>query len=1572
MKTFSANPLINNGRNPQNNPNRRRRVSNYGVIVGGDVGFGVEMSSGGVITNHAGTISAASGILIFGEAGTVTNYGQILGVATRTGVQLSAGGTIINRSGTISGGIATEIFAGGTVVNYATILGLGSEIAAAYFGSGFRNVLEIAPGSTIVGMASGGNTIGATAVSTLELITGTAAGVIGTVGVIGTFGQAGANYVNFADIVVDPGASWAFKNTQTIAANETLTDNGTLTNNGIVLTPVALGAGATVIDAQGAQISDFGFNFIYAVHDSGAGVVVNDGLIAGGAHDGGVGFYGGGTVTNQAQGTITAAAYAGVGIFGAPGTVINNGVIQGSDNGVFFSAGGTIVNLAGTIGAARFDGVGIYSGPGTVVNFATIVGGTLNAGAVYLSANFADRVVIGAGAVFVGEVSGGNTIGSTVASTLELTTGASAGVIGTIGGIGSQYVDFADIVVDPGASWVVAATQTLAAGYTLTDNGTLTNDGRLLTAVTIGSAAKLTNAQGAVVEGGQFGVIGSGGPATVVNDGLLTAFSSGSVGVDVAGGGAVTNQTNGVIAGYFGVVGYNATVVNAGFISGIAGAVEFFSGGSVTNSAGGRIIGRSGVVITGGAGTVVNSGLIGEFSSHSYGISLPGGFANRVVDNPGASFAGVVGGGNPIVGGIAASTLELGAGTQTGTLSGLGSQFIDFSAVTVDPGATWSFARQNDIAAGATLTDAGTLALNGQVQVDGKLTETSHLLTVGQGGTGELLIENQGVVVSIQPASASVGLDIGRGAGDAGDVVVTGPQARLLSAGQFVVGDAGSGSLAIRNGATVGTKSGGIAGLAGAVIANGSGAAGSSVNVTGAGSDWQVGGALNVGSAATGMLGITDGATVTASTLDAGVGASGAGVVTVSGPKADLVITGTVTIGDAGSGELSILDGANATIGGDLNVANAGTGTGNVDIEDTTGTITFGGNILVGFNGFGVFNIGFNVNYIQNNGGIIFGPDSSGAINSFADPSPFLSNSSPSPIAIGAQGVDQLAAYLFNSGEFTTPNNHSLTFDTPIISGGGSFALGSGDSLVLNADTVAGQTFTLGSNDKLTIGIDQLATIDLPASGTGPFTPETNPNKGDLLLGNFDGVIANFSPGDTIDVDTYLSSASAGTLSQNGSVVSVIEIANGDTLGVLRFDTAANATAAIADDAITLVPCFAAGTRIATARGEVAVEAIGVGDRVQVLLGGRPAADRFAEVIWVGRREVDCLGHPTPRKVWPGRPDSEVFLSPDHAIYFNDVLIPIKHLINGTTIAQVHVDRITNTTSNCPNTTCCWPRACRQRVSWICGTARSMRTGPDRRGCIRIIPPGCGRRSAARGWSSRDRNWPRRERWQMASRVRRPKAPRQRRQPPDQAAGRQSARPAPNAAADHSSFSTSPARYSVPQISTLAGPGSRAIAASASATCGPGRATPPDAATIASTGSAECCPGSATAHSVAACGSSGRKNPTASLLSFIPTIRCTGRSAQVPRCTPSTSPAPGLCPPSSHSSHPGGRRRANRPCSRCSRAGHSAAALPAPIAAAPTPGRPARSAAMAIPALSNWCAPGSDGAGSSNSPVASA
>jgi hypothetical protein len=115
---------------------------------------------------------------------------------------------------------------------------------------------------------------------------------------------------------------------------------------------------------------------------------------------------------------------------------------------------------------------------------------------------------------------------------------------------------------------------------------------------------------------------------------------------------------------------------------------------------------------------------------------------------------------------------------------------------------------------------------------------------------------------------------------------------------------------------------------------------------------------------------------------------------------------------------------------------------------------------------------------------------------------------------------------------------------------------------------------------------------------------------------------------------------------------------------------------------LELVQCFAAGTRIATAHGEVAVEHLRVGDAVRTVLGV-PAAP----IMWIGRREVDCVRHPHPRMVWPvrvaagafgpGRPGKELFLSPDHAVYVNDVLIPIKHLISGGSIVQVPVGRVT-------------------------------------------------------------------------------------------------------------------------------------------------------------------------------------------------------------------------------------------------------------------------------------------------------
>jgi hypothetical protein len=43
----------------------------------------------------------------------------------------------------------------------------------------------------------------------------------------------------------------------------------------------------------------------------------------------------------------------------------------------------------------------------------------------------------------------------------------------------------------------------------------------------------------------------------------------------------------------------------------------------------------------------------------------------------------------------------------------------------------------------------------------------------------------------------------------------------------------------------------------------------------------------------------------------------------------------------------------------------------------------------------------------------------------------------------------------------------------------------------------------------------------------------------------------------------------------------------------------------------------------------------------------------------------------------PARPTRDLYLSPDHAVFVEDVLIPIRCLVNGDTVVQCPVDEIT-------------------------------------------------------------------------------------------------------------------------------------------------------------------------------------------------------------------------------------------------------------------------------------------------------
>jgi collagen type I alpha len=118
---------------------------------------------------------------------------------------------------------------------------------------------------------------------------------------------------------------------------------------------------------------------------------------------------------------------------------------------------------------------------------------------------------------------------------------------------------------------------------------------------------------------------------------------------------------------------------------------------------------------------------------------------------------------------------------------------------------------------------------------------------------------------------------------------------------------------------------------------------------------------------------------------------------------------------------------------------------------------------------------------------------------------------------------------------------------------------------------------------------------------------------------------------------------------------------------------------------VTVVPaavaCFAAGTGIDTPTGEAFVENLAPGDLVTLARGST------APVVWIGRRHVDCARHPDPHAVWPIRikrgafaddmPRHDLILSPDHAIYAEGVLVPIRFLVNHRTIIQERRDQVT-------------------------------------------------------------------------------------------------------------------------------------------------------------------------------------------------------------------------------------------------------------------------------------------------------
>jgi hypothetical protein len=666
----------------------------------------------------------------------------------------------------------------------------------------------------------------------------------------------------------------------------------------------------------------------------------------------------------------------------------------------------------------QIQGGTVNLGTSTVDNFGLINigtdgdGGTLTAGRV----NNEETGTIEGGLTF-GAATGGTVVNAGKISGLVfsgVTTGSGIVVFngpgtitnsGTISGFDGIDLENGGSVANTG---VISASN--GAGIEFFDGGTVTNGtGGKITGTTDGILSPLPFS--GPTEGPGIVLPAADSTITIVNSGSI----SGAAGVEADAGGTVTNNAGGVIQGTDGA-GVTAAlpdsgvvapdplnVVNSGTISGTTSGIDLEGGGSITNNAGGVIAsqpGKPAVISGGGRLAFSNAGQVN-------GSVILANFANQATLVTGGTIAGALNlGTNP------GTTLTLdGRGTEslsqgvTGPITNSGSVIKQGSGAWVIDKSLGNYAGGTTINAG-TLSDALTNALGtGGVAVTGN----TSLLRVNQGVTitNPILLTQGGSVDNAgSVANPLAGLQAGAGGGNVinegtGVITNTTGDAVLFNAGGTVMNQSGgliqsqegsgvntlAGSTTVVNSGTIsgatglkilgggsvtnnfggvitGTgglailSSGGSTKISNAGTINGDVTLGNFANTAQLFSGGRINGNLNLGTSAASNL-ILDGSAeqlfsqaVTGTTTNAGsLTKQGTGNwvvdVAMNAPVSTNILSGALTVNSSLTSSLvtvqagGLLKGSGVVIG---NVVNVGT----ISPGNSPGTLTINGNFTQG------------------------------------------------------------------------------------------------------------------------------------------------------------------------------------------------------------------------------------------------------------------------------------------------------------------------------------------------------------------------------------------------------------------------------------------------------------------------------------------------------------------------------------------------------------------------------------------------------------------------------------------------
>ncbi|HTN13116.1 MAG TPA: Hint domain-containing protein [Acetobacteraceae bacterium] len=302
---------------------------------------------------------------------------------------------------------------------------------------------------------------------------------------------------------------------------------------------------------------------------------------------------------------------------------------------------------------------------------------------------------------------------------------------------------------------------------------------------------------------------------------------------------------------------------------------------------------------------------------------------------------------------------------------------------------------------------------------------------------------------------------------------------------------------------------------------------------------------------------------------------------------------------------------------------------------------------------------------------------------------------------IGVRDGGNIVSATVNSGSYLNASSGGIATDTEVASGGfvgaltGGYAIGtaidsgglehvsSGGTAIATRVSGGGTMRVLSGGMASGTRVDSGGVQYVFSGGTASATAVSGGGLAQVYSG---GVLTGvtLASGGIIDLqDVVFASSGMASLDSGSDILTVTEGGtsvqlqlSGDYGGMVfhAYADTDSSTRLIVDG----VACYRRGTRVLTERGEVAVEALAIGDLL--ITHFLPDGRAVLPLRWIGRRGYGGRFAAANRDVLPvcihegalaeNVPRRALWVSPQHALYLDGVLVPAAALVNGISIVR--------------------------------------------------------------------------------------------------------------------------------------------------------------------------------------------------------------------------------------------------------------------------------------------------------------